>query len=603
MCAKENGKRFILYRPTREIEDFRAFAADAVKLKPYGKVLLDVGTLADKSFHEIPEGGSSWHEYAVCNPALHKVFPHPKIAPHVPADFVKKNRELLLAKAAVVRELGLRAAFVCHEPFFMPESLFQERPHLRGPRIDHPRRSRREEFALCTDLDESREMIAWMTEQLKVNVPELEALLFNTNDAGSGLCWAGWQYSGPNGPRHCRAKSSGQRVKELVETFQRGARAGGGEIAVYILHANFELDERRDVLNHLPPNTVLTGHDPSDLATGSGLGASYPARDVVDPLSIITAMERVNDPAVRTVRVHLAAYDNRDRDTIETVAKVLEIMTDCMDAPPKGLRGRLAKLHDVAERWAGKENAEAVFEALYQLHQAFVLKQAVVRRFVPIQGAVSMRHLTRPLVIKPELLTPEEESYFLPHIFNIRETEARTDYIDLHGGRMQLGAQDARGIPAFERALEMLRGVAGTLEDAKDGPEGRWLFKAATGVRVYVHLIRSMVNFYFGQKIRDRHAAELAREQPVVPEKVGSWEGEGEILAWNERMRDEFDNASELIALLEERGLDQLCHARDTRHQDTFVLGPDVLGDLKKKVRIMRDHWLDVERYLAPPHK
>ena len=95
----------------------------------------------------------------------------------------------------------------------------------------------------------------------------------------------------------------------------------------------------------------------------------------------------------------------------------------------------------------------------------------------------------------------------------------------------------------------------------------------------------------------------MAAETPRIPEKVGSWDGEGEILAWNDRMRDEFDNTLELIALFEERGLGQLAHTENADWEDTFVLGPNIIDQLKKKASIMRDHWLDVEKYLGPPHK
>ena len=89
----------------------------------------------------------------------------------------------------------------------------------------------------------------------------------------------------------------------------------------------------------------------------------------------------------------------------------------------------------------------------------------------------------------------------------------------------------------------------------------------------------------------------------AMQDKAELTEREGEILRWNELMRDELDNATELIALLEQRGLAQISHASDERRQDTFLFGPDIVGDLKRKVRIMRDHWLDVEKFLAPPHK
>ena len=144
---------------------------------------------------------------------------------------------------------------------------------------------------------------------------------------------------------------------------------------------------------------------------------------------------------------------------------------------------------------------------------------------------------------------------------------------------------------------------ADVLEAAKDGPEGKWLFNLGTSVRVYTAALRSIDNFYFGQLARDRSAAAFEREQPYVPEKVGNWDGEGDILAWNARMRDEFDNAAELTALLEARGIEQVAHTDRVEDADTFILGPDVIDSLKRKVRIMREHWLDVEKYLAAPHK
>jgi len=596
-------RRFILRAAFRDLSDFRAFAVEAARLKSYGEVLVNVGVLADKAWHEIPEGGSAWHEYAVYNPALHKVFPHPKIAPHVPADYVKANRELVLDETAILRELGLGAWFMGQEPYFLPESFFREHPHLRGPRIDHPRRSRREEFAMCMDLDESREMVAWMMCELKKQVPELAMFMFNTNDAGSGFCWAAAQYSGPNGPRHCRSKTAGQRVRAFTELLHEGARTGGGDVSIFLGHANFWRGEREDVLANLPPDTALLGHDEETVGIGSHIGGGYPVLGLVSPLGIIRGMERVAETDVRNVFVGVGATYHRSVEETRTVEKVLDIVIDCLERPVSGLRARLDRLHELSVHWAGEKKAEAVTEALHDLDLALHAKQMLVPAFRPIYCAVSVRHLTRPLVFDPRLLTPEEEQYFLPHVFNISPSEARNDYIDLHGSRMTVGTGDVHGIPALLGVLDRMRGAAATLEDAKDGPEGEWLFRLATSVRIHVHVIRSIYNFYFGQKIRDRHAAELAREEPVVPEKVGSWDGEGEILAWNERMRDELDNVSELTRLLEERGLDQIARAPDERHEDTFVLGPDVLDHLKKKVRVMRDHWLDVERYLAPPHK
>ncbi|MEA2063583.1 MAG: hypothetical protein U9P14_07805, partial [Gemmatimonadota bacterium] len=92
---------------SHNLEDFRPFAHLATRLKPYGRVQIEISALADKSWYEIPEGGSPWHEYCCYISTPWKFFPHPAIAPHIPADWVEANRKLLLDKAALARELGL----------------------------------------------------------------------------------------------------------------------------------------------------------------------------------------------------------------------------------------------------------------------------------------------------------------------------------------------------------------------------------------------------------------------------------------------------------------------------------------------------------------
>jgi hypothetical protein len=334
---------------------------------------------------------------------------------------------------------------------------------------------------------------------------------------------------------------------------------------------------------------------------------------MVNPLAVIGAMERFHAAAVDTALITLGAAYRVHPDAPGTVARVLEMTADGVERPVTGgLRGRLDRLAEYCEKWGGRENAGALFEAFVEFDRALALKESLLPRWSPMNAALSMRHLTRPLVFKPELLSAEEEGYFLPHVFNTREAEARTDYIDLHGTRMSTGSGDVDGIPALLGCLDALRGVAAAFERCGKAPaggparrslgEGGWLFNLGTSVRIYVACTRSTYNCYFGQRVRDRHKAELTREN-YVPPKEGSWSGEGGILRWNELMRDEFDNAEELIALFEDRGLDQIGHAADARHQDTYRLGPDLVGDLKRKVRVMRDHWLDVEKFLAPPHK
>jgi hypothetical protein len=68
-------------------------------------------------------------------------------------------------------------------------------------------------------------------------------------------------------------------------------------------------------------------------------------------------------------------------------------------------------------------------------------------------------------------------------------------------------------------------------------------------------------------------------------------------------MRDELDNTTGLIELLESGGINQVLTATDPADEDPFLLGPGLVEQLRQKCRIMRKHWLDAESYLSTPHK
>lgn len=231
----EKGERvYVIQAPVTDLNEFREIAKQAARLKPFGKVEINISELADKGFYEIPEGRNSWYEYASYNPTPYKFFPDPKIAPFIPADFVKKNRELLLAKAKILREYGLGAAFWSYEPNFLPEAFFEKYPHMRGARVDHPRRGDYPAFAPCISVKETQEMFTGMVTELLKNVPEIHTFFFKTNDAGSGICWSDWQYVGPNGPAHCKNHSMGERIETLMNTFKKGASDADRKISIYL---------------------------------------------------------------------------------------------------------------------------------------------------------------------------------------------------------------------------------------------------------------------------------------------------------------------------------------------------------------------------------
>ena len=67
-ATAEHGDKIIMVRnQSRNIEEFRVFAEQAARLKPYGEVQIEVSALADKSWYEIPEGGKTSKGRAIQN--------------------------------------------------------------------------------------------------------------------------------------------------------------------------------------------------------------------------------------------------------------------------------------------------------------------------------------------------------------------------------------------------------------------------------------------------------------------------------------------------------------------------------------------------------
>ena len=588
-----DSKLFTVKVVTRDVAEFRRHAEMAARLKPYGRVAVDVCNLAEPTPYGLPPGANAWHDYLVWHESLIDFFPHPKLLPYLSREHIDRNRKLLSAKVKVLEEIGLGAFFRAVEPFFWPEAFFRDHPHLRGPRIDHPRRSIREEFAPCVDLPETREMFEWMMSELKKNVPMLSSVTIHINDAGSGLCWHAALYSGRQGPAHCEHVDPGDRVQQFVETLMRGAEAGGGRVRMGITGC-FWNNEVYTIEPKLPPDTFLHSYK-SDAVNVHRMGQD-PIRGILNPLAIISAMENYDRPDAQEFFFYLHCNNILGGETPETVNRLMDIVEDCIGHPhPHTARGRLDKLHSLCEAWGGNTNADALFETFLGLDSAVRLKNTVQPGCLTRTCGATARHFVRPLVIRPELLTPEEESYFLPYIFNIRENEARMDYMDLHGGRLAIN-------PALRAAGAEIVAVADRLESFDDAPESEWLTQLALSLRMWASALRSACNFHQAQVIRERNA-ELLASPERIPEKTRSFYGDEDNIPWNEVQRDEFDNAAEFLAVLQRGGRGLICCAEKPEEEMSFALPADLEGAVGRKMAIMRAHWRDVEKHIAPPHK
>ncbi len=591
-------KVFVFHAPINDLSEFREFAKQASRLKPFGKVELNISTLADKGFHEIPEGRNYWYEYASNNPTPFKFFPDEKIVPFIPADFVKKNRELILAKAKILREYGLGGAFWSYEPNFLPEEFFDAYPQMMGARVDHPRRGNYPAFAPCISVKETQEMFKNMVAELLTNVPEIHTFFFKTNDAGSGICWSDWQYTGPNGPAHCKDHTMGERVETLMNTFKEGAAMAGKDISIYLTGSMFSDEEKDDIFKHLPDNCHFQSQN-SDKVQGinSMIVGSYPVRGLFFPLEILRNVNSIGNGTANTVFITSRASYDRGYERLDATDNLLNLLIDALENPSeKGKTQELEQLHKLCVAWVGENSADKLVKAFVMLNEANEFKGDSVHGPSGIYWGVTARHITRPLVVAPQLLSAEEEKYFMPFVFNPSEKEGRMDYTDIHGGHRTLPS----GVAAAY--VSKLSEVIRLMEEINDATDTEFIRNLILSLKIHSSIYRSAGNFAEAQAIRDRNAVKLSME-PHRPNKESNWEGDPELQKFNGVMRDELDNTVELIAVLENGGMDFICHANDPKYEDTFLLGPDLIDQLKLKRKIMLKHWTDIESYMTTPMK
>ncbi len=169
-----------------------------------------------------------------------------------------------------------------------------------------------------------------------------------------------------------------------------------------------------------------------------------------------------------------------------------------------------------------------------------------------------------------------------------------------------MDVQGSRTTTSRDSALiyvEKIKNVAQLLDRVDAGaPQYNFIKKLALALRIHASLIRSCGNFAEAQRIRENNETKLSGAIHR-PDKEPTWAGDKDFIKFTEVMRDELDNAQELESLLQHGGMELMCVSKDARHEDTFLLGPDLMTQIKKKRKIMLDHWLDIQDYLASPFK
>jgi hypothetical protein len=589
-----------------QLKDFDKFAA---KAKEHGATHIRITENIPPSLYQFDVEGDPYPAWYIYHADLMKIFPPARLQPYVNMEYAKFMASILEERCKILRKYGLKGHFRSNEPHVLPEKFFTDNPQLRGPRIDHPQRSRTARFAACVDQPEVLEMYRESMQSLLKRCPEIEVFYFATSDAGSGFCWTKALYAGRNGNSTCENRPMEDRIYGFMTTLQQAAKDVGKDIEINInpieprqwMPATFETPKFLGSL--LPKGLTIENYKN---AAGETIGrgrpawgneAFYPVTGLSNPLSTARSLTRYYSRESSDSRMVVSYSDPATLDFNVGLFDLFE------QSKPKNQAGMMQSLRNYAIEVAGEQGADDLLEIWLAMdmisNDLRVLNFGSVLSFGPILA----RWINRPLVPFPAELSPEEIAYYKPFLFQAKGEEQANNLIDIQAMRMFEG-YGARLL--VQRVYEMVmanltkseRLAKGLLENETDaGRKAQWdlLVKQLAVLHSLVQTIDNVVAY---QALLD-----LVRSRAVQPEQNPVL---GTDASWDRQeiqriARNEIDNAVRLKSLLESSQAPLIHTSIIAKYETIRMLGPQLPAQLKNKIDIMNKHWTDYNRlYTAP---
>ena len=591
----------------KELAEFENFV---IKAKELGATHVDVTFTIPPALWQFTVPNDPYPEWFAIQPGLMKIFPSEKLKPYVDTEYSERVIALLQARCEVLRKYGMKAAYNCNEPYVLPEPFFADYPEYRGPRVDHPYRSRSAYFAPCVDNPEVLEMYRETMQILLKKCPEIEIFSFLTSDSGSGFCWSDALYTGKNGNASCEHRHMGDRVVGFMENLKSAANAIDKSIDVRLnpqpvrqwMIGTFEYPEI--ISSRLSEGLTLNSrsHYGISLKDDGYYATISPAwgREGFSPIS------GLNNPVYRAESL-MGVFDKEQGDKKMIVGFDNPLYMDLCEVlkkeKPSGKLEMMQALRSFAVTQAGEEGADDLLEVWLALHE--IANDLQVLNFGPIfdMGLLLGRWINRPLVPLPEKLTDEEKSYYRPYLFQARGEEQANNLIDIQAMRMFEG-YGARLL--VQRVYEMVdakidkadKHVAHLIEIADEESVQEWK-NLQNSLLVLRSFMRTVDNIVAYQALLDlNHSRGNEPEENPVLGTNTSWD-RAEIMRI---ARNEIDNAVSLKKLIESSPVPLITTALVPEEETSRSLSPNLPEQLKLKIDIMNAHWEDYKELYTFPN-
>ncbi|HEY3416759.1 MAG TPA: hypothetical protein VGM23_07740, partial [Armatimonadota bacterium] len=285
------------------------------------------------------------------------------------------------------------------------------------------------------------------------------------------------------------------------------------------------------------------------------------------------------------------------------------LLTDVFAAfratPSTGPASRMDILRRVATARVGAEHAETLLEIWMAIEKATAQVHYVLRGSpMIIVGPLMARWVIMPLVPDVYALSEEETRYFQRGRLAKTEIEA-LDYNAMLGwdeSRGKLGVNHVR--LEYLLAIDKLEAGAASAEALAERVEQP---AAAKELKDLARRMKVLASLYLTTKNFIEYAYRLTTSEAIQEHRVvqdifsmggGMNEGRWDLCAL---ARDEMDNALALAKLIEEAPEPVLAMAPTPEEEDGMAFAPNLAEQLRKKVRIMLNHWPEYNTLYPPP--
>lgn len=575
------------------MEDLAQFRSFAERAKALGATHITI-TAEDLpiNYPELSPPGDPYPAWVITNPGLLKIASPDALQPQIPQAHGRQVMRILEARCKILRKLGLKAAFHTFEPQMLPEKVFKDHPAWRGPRVDHPLRSRTRRYAPSLSHPDVRKLYTEAMGNLLKRCPEVELIQMRTNDSGCGIGWSSRLYAGLSGNPRYRTQDMPTRIRGFFGALRDAAADRNAELHINMYNVRDKHNAK--IVSKLDAGMAVDHHEgpdgsPFKREVGSLLyyrRSFAPACGVPWPVTFLEQLGRASGRPPRRLVVSIG-----DRHNLDLYLRIYQAF--CKQVPKDGA-SRRKLLRRVAGERVGESHADKLLEVWSALKAVEDrIPQVSAGGTVFILGCVHQRWLTRPFVPFPHRLGPPEKAHWRPFLFQARTEAHANDLMDLQASRLP----DKRGgydrvksvLDRMHSQVDRAAGILDKLTPQLTGPAAERYRLLVRRLDVFKCLLNNVSHAVGYQRLLDALAAGAGR--PDKPPIAGCRERLARIA------QEEIENTRRLIALLgSESDAPLLDRAHAARKEYQRLLGRDVADQLRKKIDIMRAHRKDYDR-------